>query len=190
MRNADGGSAPLYVRVLEGSWTRIAEPVRLAHQTHSVTRGHGRLRVEHGRHLAARVLARVLRLPPPSASADTCLSVFARGGVEYWCRSIEGWRFDSRQYQSNASELAERFGVLELRFRLEENGGDLLFVQHRAAFVLGPLRLPIPAWCAPSVKARERPSGPAAIGASVRISLPVIGLLIAYDGTIEIEETA
>jgi hypothetical protein len=171
------------------SWARLAEPVRLAHDTHSVTHGYGRLRVEHGRHLAARVLARALRLPRPSIAADTRLTVTARHGVEYWQRMIDGRPFNTSQCHANAFGLAERFGLLELRFRLEEAAGSLVYVHRSVALRAGPLRLAIPAWCAPRVEAREGPAGPTAVRVSVRINLPVIGLLIAYDGRIDIQES-
>jgi len=190
MRNADAGLAPLYVRVLGDCWPRIEEPVRRAHATHSVTRARGHLRLEHGRHFFARVLVRVLRLPRPSAAGDTRLIVRAGDGGEHWQRTIDGCAFNTWQYQSPASDLAERFGPLELRFRLEEHAGSLVFVQREAAFVAGPLRLAIPTWCAPRVEAREYGAGLATVGVRVRVSLPVIGLLIAYDGSIDIEDSA
>lgn len=180
-------NAPLYVRVMGDAWARIAAPVRLAHANYPVTRAHGHLRVEHGRHFAARLLVQLLGLPRQSAAADTRLIVTARPDGESWQRTIDGWRFDTWQYQSNASELGERFGVFDLRFRLDEAAGSLLYVHRESAVVFGSRRLRVPGLCAPRVEAREDPSGPASVKVSVRISLPLVGLLIAYDGTIEIE---
>ena len=181
--------APLYARIMGDTWIRIAEPVRLAHATHSVTRAHGRLRVEHGRGFAARLLVQLLGLPRQSAAADTHLVVTARPGGEHWQRTIDGRRIDTWQYQSNATELGERFGVFDLRFRLDEAAGSLLYVHRESAVVFGSRRLRVPALCAPRVEAREDPSGPARVKVSVRISLPLVGLLIAYDGPIEIEDS-
>jgi len=135
------------------------------------------------------VLARILRLPRPGVAADTRLVVAARADGEDWQRTFSGRRLDSRQYESNGSELAERFGVLELRFRLDESDGSLVYVQRGAAFVFGPVRLRIAASWAPRVEAREDPAGPTRVKVGVRVSLPGVGPLIAYDGIIDVEDT-
>jgi hypothetical protein len=49
----------------------------------------------------------------------TVLVVATRGDGEHWLRTFDGRRLEMRQYESRESELAERFGVLEFRFRLE-----------------------------------------------------------------------
>lgn len=182
-------TAPLYMRVMGHSWTRIAEPVRCAHLTGPVVRAHGRLRIEHGRRLLARLLARLLRLPRPGAAVETRLVVTARAGGEHWERTFHGRRFTTRQYESSASELAERFGVLEFRFRLDASGGSLLYVQREAALLCGSVRLRIPAALAPRVNAREDPAGPTSVHLSVGVVLPGVGLLVAYDGLVNVEDT-
>jgi len=186
--DGDDVSAPLYRRVLGDSWSRIAEPLRCAHATCPRVRAHGRFRIEHGRHRVARLLARLLRLPRPVESAETRLVVTARDDGEQWQRTFDGRRLETRQYESDASELAERFGMLELRFRLDACGGSLLYVQREAAFVFGPVRVRIPASWAPRVEGREDPVDPRRVKVGVRVILPGGGLLIAYDGIIDVED--
>jgi len=183
-------TAPLYMRVMGDSWTEIAEPVRLAHAPHSIVHAHGSLRIEHGRHYVARLLARLLRLPRPSVAAEARLIVTARGDGEHWQRTLNGRRLDTQQYESSQSELAERFGVLELRFRLDASNGSLVYVQREAALLFGSVRLPIPASWAPRVEAREDPAGPKRVKVDVRVALPCVGPLIAYDGIIDVEDTS
>jgi len=182
------GSAPLYVRVVGDAWTQMAEPIRRVHSSHSIIRASGRLRVEDGSHFLSRMLARMLRLPRPSAAAETQLMVTAGPEGEHWQRTFNGRHLKTRQYQSNTSELAEQFGVLEFRFRLDASGGNLLYVQREAAVLFGPVRLRIPAAWAPQVEAREDPAGPTRINVAVRVVLPGIGQLIAYDGLVDIED--
>lgn len=181
-------TVPLYARVMGDSWSQIAEPVRGVHATHSITRAHGCVRIEHGRHHLARVLARMLRLPRPSAAAETELIVTARDGGEEWQRTFNGRRLETRQYEWNESELAERYGILEFRFRLDASGGGLLYVQREAALLFGVGRLRIPGLWAPHVQAREDSAGPRRVKVEVSVVLPGIGLLIAYDGIIDVEE--
>ena len=182
------GNPPLYVRVIGDAWTLIAEPIRRVHASHSIIRASGRLRVEDGRHFLARMLARMLRLPRPTAAAEAQLMVTAGPEGEHWQRTFNGRHLKTRQYESNTFELAEQFGVLEFRFRLDASGGNLLYVQREAAILFGPVRLRIPAAWAPRVEAREDPAGPTRIKVAVRVVLPGIGQLIAYDGFVDIEE--
>jgi hypothetical protein len=167
----------------------MGKPVRCLHATRAILRAHGYLRIEHGRRSLARFLARMLRMPAPSAAAETRLIVTARAGGEHWERTFNGQRLETWQYESRESELAERFGILELRFRLDVSEGRLLYVQRRAAVVFGSVRVPIPGPLAPRVEAREDPAGPTCVSIEVRVVLPGVGLLITYHGMIDVEET-
>ena len=181
-------TVPLYVRVMGDSWVQVAEPVRLAHSTRSITRARGRLRIQHGPHYLARILAQVLRLPRSDAAADTQLTVTASREGERWQRTFNGRGFTTRQYESTATELSERYGALEFRFRLHAPGGSLLYLQREAAVTVGGVRWRLPGRLAPHVEAREDPAGLNRVKVDVRVTLPWIGLLIAYDGIIEVEE--
>lgn len=171
------------------SWFQIAEPVRELHATYSLTCARGRLRIEHGRHRVARLLVWLLRLPRPSDAAETQLTVTARADGELWQRSFDGRVFETRQYASNDAELAERYGVLEFRFRLDATGGSLLYIQREAALLLGVGRMVLPGRLAPHIEAREDPVGPRRVNVAVSVALPGIGLLISYHGIISIAET-
>jgi Domain of unknown function (DUF4166) len=181
-------TVPLYVRVMGDSWVQVAEPVRHAHSTRSITRARGHLRIQHGPHYLPRVLAWVLGLPPPDAAVETQLTVTAGPDGERWQRTLNGRGFTTRQYESNQADLAERYGVLEFCFRLDASGGGLLYVQREAALMAGGVRLRLPGRLAPHVEAREDPAGLNRVNVDVRVTLPWMGLLIAYDGIIEVEE--
>src|SRR5678815_4363438 len=99
------GNSPLYVRVIGQAWTRIAEPIRRVHTSHSIIRASGRLRVEDGRPFLARMLARMLRLPRPTAAAETQLMVTVGPECEHWRRTFNGRHLKTRQYESNTSCL-------------------------------------------------------------------------------------
>lgn len=180
-------SAPLYERIVGNSWSQLAEPLRLMHATSSPVRARGCLRIENGLHPVARLLARMCRLPSPSAASDTRLTVTVRADGEHWERTFSGRRVATRQYRSG-DELSERFGVLQFRFHLRVSDGGLLYVQRQAAFRCWLVHLPIPTAFAPRVEAREDPAGSKRIHVEVRVILPGIGLLIAYAGIIEVEE--
>jgi hypothetical protein len=182
-------TVPLYARVMGDAWTQVAEPVRRLHAAHTITRAHGRLCIERGDRRLARAIARLLRLPRPSAAAATELIITAHAGGELWQRTFDGRCLRTRQYQSTPSGLAERYGVLEIGFRLEVSDGSLRYVQREAAMWLGLGRVRLSGQWAPRIEAREDPAGPARVHVHVRVVLPAIGQLIAYDGIIDVEET-
>lgn len=178
----------LYARLIGGSWTEVGEPLRLIHAAGMPVRARGQVRIEHGRNPLARIIARILRLPKPDAAAPVLLTISVLGEEEIWHRSFDGRCLDTRQYESSDSSLAERFGVLEFRYRLAPSGGSLLYAQREAAFRLGPLRLRIPARYAPRVEAREDPAGDTRFTVNVRVVLPGVGPLIAYRGTMVVQD--
>jgi hypothetical protein len=105
-------SVPLYTRVLGDAWTQLAQPVRCMHRGHSLVRARGHLRIEHGPHRLARFIARMLRLPRPSAASETELIVAIRANGEHWLRTFDGRHLDTGQYESAECDLVERFGAL------------------------------------------------------------------------------
>jgi uncharacterized protein DUF4166 len=180
----------LYARLLGASWPQVAEPIRVVHAgTGPTVRASGRLRLAYGPGRVTRVLAWLLRLPRESDAAETRLVITPSIDGEQWFRTFDDRRLDTRQYQAGDGELAERIGVLEFRFRLEASKGSLLFRQIEAAFLFGSVRLRIPAAWAPRVDAREDPAGARRIRVRVGVVLPALGPLLAYDGTIDIEES-
>lgn len=179
-------SLGLYARILGSTLRQLAEPVRLAHAAEATLRG--QFRITHGRSYVARVLAALLRLPRPSRAAETRLVIAACGDREQWCRSFDDRHLDTWQYQTGDCELGERIGVLEFRFRLDASHGSLVFRQLEAAFVLGWVRLRLPAAWAPRIEAREDPAGASQIGVCVHVVLPGVGPLLTYDGTINLED--
>ena len=180
-------TAPLYARMMGSSWNQLAEPLRCLHGGASTAGAAGHLRIEHGLHPLARLLARICRLPPPSDAAHVRLLITAHDGREHWVRTFDGHRLETRQYEWHAG-LAERFGAVEIRYRLQPSRGALSYVQ-RDAFLCWPVRVRIPKWWAPRVQAREDPVGSNGIRVDVRVMLPRIGLLIAYAGIVEVAET-
>jgi hypothetical protein len=178
---------PLYQRLMGDAWPRVAPAIRSMHGRQDSLHAQGRFRIDYGQLVLARILAPLLHLPMEGPSVDTTLDVFTRGDAERWLRTFDGHRLETRQSASDGSELVERFGVLELHFRLERSGESLVYVQRRAALVVGRLRVPLAEVLAPRVQAREDPAGASAIDVHVCVTLPAVGTLIAYDGTIEVE---
>ena len=180
----------LYAGLLGSAWLDLADPVRAAHAAEATLRARGRLRIAHGRSQAARGHAWLLRLPRASEAAEARLVVTRDAGGEQWRRTFGDRRLDTRQYVAGNGHLAERFGLLEFRFRLAASEGSLLIRQVDAALMCGPVRVRIPSAWAPSVDAREDPAGARRIQVHVRVVLPAVGPVLTYDGAIDIEDSA
>jgi hypothetical protein len=179
----------LYARLLGSSWQQLAEPIRVIHTTGSTVRANGRLRIGHGRSRFARLLAWLLHLPRASDGAETRLTVTPDESGERWQRTFEDRLLDTAQYEAGERELAERFGALEFRYRLETSQGSLVFRQLDAGVLFGSFRLRLPVMCAPRVDAREDALSARQLRVHVCVAFPVLGPVLTYDGVIHLEET-
>lgn len=175
----------LYPRRLGPAWHELAESVRRMHRDGADVRAVGRFQVRHGDARVARWLLRLTRMPPAGDNVAVTLVITRDGPGERWQRSYGGFPLLSTQREWGTGGVAERFGRLELRFRLEVAGGALVYQQLGAALCLGPWRLPLPRRLAPRVAAREAPGDPPNhTHVSVQVSSPLFGLLISYEGAL------
>lgn len=82
----------------------------------------------------------------------------------------------------------EHFGLLEIWFRLAVVDRMLCFGQERVWLSCGALRVPLPRWLSPQITAREwAMPGERRVQVAVSVSLPLVGLLLAYTGSIMTE---
>ncbi|HZJ15664.1 MAG TPA: DUF4166 domain-containing protein [Chthoniobacteraceae bacterium] len=162
---------------------QLAEPLQRAHCTDVEFRG--AFRVEHGRGWLARLLARLSRLPSAGANIETHLLITADGPHTHWRRSFAGRTFCTTQWFDGSSCVVERWGPIQLRFRLIVREDELRYEQAGAALHVGPLRMPLPRWLAPRVEASEWPLECKRVGVRVSVTLPLVGRLLAYEGEVQ-----
>jgi hypothetical protein len=179
--------AGLYARVLGERWLELSEPVRLAHATGRGLSGRGCLRVERGPHVLVGPIAFLLALPHAESAAETVLSVTPRQDAEQWVRTIGGQRLETSQFARDGQVLCERFRMFEVRFDLDPVAGGLVYRQRGAALVFGPFGIPLPRRWAPRIEAREEAVDRRRTRITVRVVLPLIGLVVGYHGTIDFE---
>ncbi|HEX2094057.1 MAG TPA: DUF4166 domain-containing protein [Longimicrobiaceae bacterium] len=179
----------LYERLAGDAWQEVPEAVRRAHAGEGPLQARGVFRIQHGRGYLARLLARLLRLPSPSAATRVQLHVTPSAHGERWERTFGSRRLVTLQHEAPGSLLGERFGPLELRFQLRPQAGVLSYLQEEAALCFGRSRLVLPPWLAPRVSATESTTEAARRSRTVvDVSLPLLGLLIRYEGELEVEE--
>jgi hypothetical protein len=74
---------------------------------------------------------------------------------------------------------------------LEVAAGALVYRQMTAALRIASLTIPLPRWLRPQVDAREETARPPdREHVFVQVVVPLVGLLILYEGTITIEDAA
>lgn len=169
-----------YPRLLGSDWSHLAEPIRRAHTVRDVAHGRGRFQIERGQHVLSRALGWLLRLPPASPESEAQVTVTPEAGGELWVRRFGTRRIVTHQYEAAQQVFAERFGIIEFRFRLEVAHGNLLFHQ-RGVTLLG---VPLPTSLAPKIAATEEMCAQG-MHVLVRIVLPFGGLLLSYQGIVE-----
>jgi len=173
----------LYAQVLGSSWLDLAPCIQRLHATFSPNALRGRFEVRRGKRGAARACAKWLHLPAEAASADVHLVVEQRREGEMWVRQFGQVRIITTQWQSEDGLLWERFGRIELGFRLDVENGQLVYRQQKAALHAGCCSVRVPRWFAPRVSATEKACG-SDVEVSVEVRLPWLGLLLAYNGLV------
>lgn len=179
----------LYRSLLGDSWSSLADAVRRLHDSAAPVHAAGAFRVRHGRNLFARFIATVALLPAPSERAEVQLRISPLRTGEEWRRTFAGQPLVTVQSARNGG-LVERRGCIELFFRLEAVRGALIYRTTGAALALGASHVPLPGWLSPQVCAVERAGMGHGIDVYVEVRLPLIGLLIAYEGTLNFVEAS
>jgi hypothetical protein len=180
-----GTTLDLYPSLLGDAWQGVHDRIRRFHSGNSPVHGKGVFRVVHGSNRLSRALAWLVRLPRPGESVDLTIEVSATGAEEQWRRSFAGRPLVTLQSRSRDGMLLERVGNIEVRFRLDVVDGALRYQSVGAAICLGSMRVPLPTWLCPRLQALES-AGPEAdqIQVLVEVDLPVLGRLIAYQGSL------
>ena len=182
----------LYGSLLGGAWFDLHPSVRHFHQGGAALEASGRFQIGRGSTALARLVGRMLRLPPAATGVPTFLTIQPNVDGEVWHRTFGAYRLVSRQHWFHGGLLAERFGVLELRFRLSVVDGGIVYQHAGAALRLGPWLARLPRWIAPRVEAQEMPAAydRPKTNVQVHVTIPVAGHLLSYTGCIAGEDTS
>jgi hypothetical protein len=134
-------------------------------------------------------MVRLTPVPPAGRDVPTRLRVVRRDQSEQWTRTFGKFPLQSIQYARDTRLLAERFVRLEFHFRLEVRSGGICYCQSRTLVRVGCWWLPLPVWLSPRVVAEEMPGqSPDQTRVRVTIKLPLVGMLLDYQGQMETQE--
>jgi hypothetical protein len=163
------------------AWRRLPDVVQAMHGSTPQLHANGLADVAGAGHLPARLLRRLLGLPPPGPQQALALTIERQGTREIWTR-----RFTKRRMQSTLDRrhdsplLYERLGPVTLGFALRRDG-DAIDWQLRSLHVFG---LPMPR----ALRGDVLSSSGVRDGRyhfNVDVRLPLLGQLIAYQGWLE-----
>jgi hypothetical protein len=163
------------------AWPQLPDIVQAMHGSAPQLHANGLTDVAGADHLPARLLRRLLGLPPPGPQQALALTIERQGTREVWTR-----RFTKRRMQSvldrrdGSSLLHERLGPATLGFALRRDG-DAIDWQLRSLHILG---LPMPRALRGTVLSRSGIRD-GRYHFSVDVRLPLLGQLIAYQGWLE-----
>lgn len=181
--------AGLYERLIVDGWRGLDESVRRLHA--AGVRVTGSFTVRRGASRTARMLASLLRLPAPGEVVPVQLRVTPSGDGERWHRTFNNRAFVTQQHAHDAALLAERMGPFEVRFRLCVEDGALVYQQESAALRALGLRVTLPAALSPRIEASEHAEScdgrAGGVRVSVRVTMPLVGLLLLYEGRLLME---
>jgi hypothetical protein len=168
----------LFARLVGASWESLPAPLREVHEAEGRIAWRGRCRVRRGAGFLARLAGHVMDLPPPGEHPDIEVVIEASRGGETWTRCIGGTRMRSRLRDSRG-RLVEAMGPCVFAFALDAANGAIHWRLHGVRCLGLPLP---PSWF--RVEARESVAE-SLYRFEVRAAVAGVGLLVAYDGTLE-----
>jgi hypothetical protein len=181
----DAGGGPIYRDILGSAFDALPAPVRALHGETGPRRWSGTASVRRGRGLVARLLCAMVGFPDAAESVPVTVAFTPEPGAERWTRTIGGKNFASVQSVGTGRDrhlLVERFGPAAFSLALVRDGARLLFVPRRWSF----LGVPMPRVLLPGGESFETQAG-GRFAFDVTVRVPLVGLLVAYRGTLEPE---
>jgi hypothetical protein len=187
--NGDMAKPPLdlFPRLLGGGFASLPEPVRRCHQIEDEFHAHGNFTITTGKTWGARLLARLMGMPPAGSSVLTHLDVSREDDALLWRRNFAGRRMDTRMYLLGDDRMAERKGLVELCFRLSIVDSGINYRSDGARICVGRLRIPFPSLLAPVIDGRAwlEPTRNV-MEIRIHIASRLFGTIVSYEGPLEL----
>ncbi|MBC7877405.1 MAG: DUF4166 domain-containing protein [Anaerolineales bacterium] len=168
----------LYRRLLGDAWESLPEPLI---KLHSCKKAEGLAKVEVGKNLLSRLIAKLFGFPEAGQDIPVQVSFQQKDGGELWQRTFAGKSFSSFQSEGHGlSErlLSERFGLITFGMALVVESGKKLSLIIRRWSIFG---VSLPLVLAPTGDSFEHVVD-GRFCFNVEIKYPIIGLIVRYQG--------
>jgi len=173
---------PLYRAVLGSAFSRLPPRVQALHDSRAARRWSGFAEVRRGRSPVAALVAALVGFPKAAPSVPVTVSFSPEDGAERWVRTFDGTSFSSVQSLGSGKDqhlVVERFGAASFALALVVEGDRLTLVPRRWSL----LGIPMPHFLLPTGLSFETERD-GRFCFDVEISVPFVGLIVAYRGTL------
>lgn len=175
--------APLYRQLLGPAFDDLPPRLRELHNHRQARQWSGFAQIRRGRGLLSRIIAAIYGFPSAGAKVPVSVAFSPEKGAERWERNFGGKTFQSMQSCGTGKDqylLVERFGIITVALALVMDK-DRLYLIPRRWRVLG---IPLPGFLLPAGSSFETEED-GQFCFDVEISAPLVGLIVAYRGTLE-----
>lgn len=179
----DDAAEPLYRRILGSAFGDLPPRLRELHGGDGSRRWVGVASVRRGGGLLARLVTALIGFPKAGAQVPVSVTFARADGVERWTRTFAGRSFSSVQACGTGRTsylLMERFGIASFAIALIVQDKCLLFFPRNWSLA----RIPMPRLLLPRGKSFEMEQD-GKFCFDIEISMPLIGTIMAYRGTLE-----
>jgi len=175
-------ASPLYRNILGSAFATLPPRLQELHGTTAARQWAGHADVRRGSGILANIIATLFRFPEAASQLPVAVTFSPEDGAERWTRSFGGRPFSSVQACGTGKDqhlLVERFGIVSVGLALVVEGDRLLLIPRRWS-VLG---IQMPRLLLPAGQSFETEQD-GQFCFNVEISAPLIGLIVAYKGTL------
>jgi len=174
--------APLYRKILGSAFSTLPLRLRELHGSSAPREWTGFADVRRGRGPAAAILAALFGFPHTASKVPVTVTFSPEGDAERWVRNFNGKRFSSVQSVGTGRDehlVVEQFGPARFALALVAESGRLALIPRRWS-IFG---IPMPNFLLPTGESCETEQG-GQFCFDVEISMPLIGRIVAYRGTL------
>ncbi len=181
-------AAPLYRKILGPAFATLPPRLQELHGSAALRRWTGQAEVRRGSGPMARIAGAIFGFPKAALQVPVTVTFSPEDGAERWTRSFDGKVFSSVQSVGAGKDqylLVERFGIAAFGLALVVEDGRLFLIPRRWSL----LGIPMPRFLLPTGTSFEAEAA-GEFCFDVEIFAPLVGLIVAYKGTLKPEEFA
>lgn len=174
---------PIYQHILGPAFDALPQPLQQLHGDLGARQWAGRADVERGQGLLAPLVAAIFGFPKAGTDVPVTVRLQPEAGGERWVRDFGGKRFSSLQSRGSGRDqhlLVESFGPARFSLALVMEGERLLLIPRRWSL----FGIPMPGFLLPRGTSFETVRDEK-FSFDVDISMPLIGRIVRYQGTLE-----
>jgi len=169
---------PLFRQVLGGQINTLPPEVQALHEVLHIRRWQGQARITRGAGLLSRLVCRIVGFPPAGNDVPVTVTMHRKGDAEHWLRDFGGKRFHSVMTWAGDGAVWERFGPFRFEIPFTVQDGKLGYPVRRARL----FGVPWPKLLTPKSDAFEGVNADGRATFDVTVSLPIVGMLVRYQG--------